>query len=335
MAHQDQLSRALRDLRISVTDRCNFRCIYCMPRESFSSDHHFLARSQLLSYEEIERVARIFVGLGVRKIRLTGGEPLVRRDLPRLVRLLADLRGLEDLALTTNGVLLGAQAAALREAGLRRVTVSLDSVDEETFRTLSASEIPLARVLEGIDIAIAEGLTPLKVNAVIRRGINDGEVEQLTRHFHGTGVTLRFIEYMDVGNTNHWASDDVVSADEILERVQRVFPIEAIAQPEAGRVAERFRYKDGGGEIGVIASVTRPFCSGCTRVRLSPEGQLFTCLFAAEGFDLRGPLRSGAGDERLRELIFARWASRHDRYSEQRQDGGDAGPKIEMSRIGG
>lgn len=331
----DQLSRLLRDLRISVTDRCNFRCIYCMPREAFGSDFKFLDRSMLLSYEEIRRLAAVFVGLGVRKIRLTGGEPLVRHGLPSLVRHLADLQGLEDLALTTNGALLAEQAEALCAAGLKRITVSLDSISPTTFRRLSDSRVSLDTILAGIDKAGELGLAPVKVNAVIRRGINESEVEEIARYFHGSGVTLRFIEFMDVGMTNRWALDDVVTAREILDRVGACFPIEPIEAAEEGRVAERWRYTDGGGEFGIIASVTRPFCSGCTRMRLSPEGQLYTCLFASGGFDLRQMLRGGATDEEICASIKALWAAREDRYSELRQDGGDSGTRVEMSRIGG
>ncbi len=331
----DHRSRLLRDLRISVTDRCNFRCVYCMPREAFGSDFEFLDRSMLLSYEEIRRLAAVFVGLGVRKIRLTGGEPLVRHGLPSLVRQLAALRGLEDLALTTNGALLAEQAEALCAAGLKRITVSLDSINPTTFRRLSDSKISLDTVLAGIDKAAALGLSPVKVNAVIRRGINESEVEEIARYFHGSGVTLRFIEFMDVGMTNRWVLDDVVTAREILDRVGACFPIEAIEVAEEGRVAERWRFTDGGGEFGIIASVTRPFCGGCTRMRLSPEGQLYTCLFASEGFDLRQMLRGGATDEEIRASIEALWAAREDRYSELRQNGGDSGTRVEMSRIGG
>ncbi len=335
MATFDQLSRPLRDLRVSVTDRCNFRCRYCMPREVFGREYRFLDRSEVLTYEEIERLVRIFVGLGVGKVRLTGGEPLIRRDLPVLVERLAAIDGLDDLTLTTNGVLLADRAAALEAAGLDRVTISLDSIEPASFRLISDSSIPVERVLEGIDAALAAGLAPVKVNVVLRRGINDDQILPMVRRFRGSGVVLRFIEYMDAGRSHGWELEQVVPAEEIIARIDQEFPLEAIEEPELGRVARRWRMKDGAGEVGVIASVSQPFCRGCTRARLSPEGRLYLCLFAGTGLDLRSPLRQGASDERLEALVRRCWAVRSDRYSELRsQDGGDE-PRVEMSHIGG
>ena len=332
----DTLARPIRDLRISVTDRCNFRCTYCMPKEVFGNDFAFLARSQLLSFEEIERLARLFVRAGAGKIRITGGEPLVRRDVERLVAMLSGLRenGLHDLTLTTNGSLLEAKAAALAEAGLDRITVSLDSLDDEVFQAMNDVRFPVARVLAGIEAAQAAGL-PVKVNMVVKRGANEHSIERMAEHFRGSGVVLRFIEYMDVGTTNGWRMDDVVGADELLERIGARWPLEPVAPRYAGEVANRYRYRDGGGEIGVIASVTRPFCGGCTRARLSAKGELYTCLFAAAGTDLRGPLREGADDGRLMELIGGIWQARRDRYSELRSAATAGRKRVEMSHIGG
>jgi cyclic pyranopterin phosphate synthase len=284
----DRLGRPVRDLRISVTDRCNFRCVYCMPKEVFGRDYEFLARTDLLSFEEIERVARAFAGLGVEKLRITGGEPLVRRDLEVLVEKLAGIPGL-DLALTTNGALLVQKAQALRDAGLRRITVSLDSLDDEVFRAMNDVDVPVERVLAGIDAAVAAGLEPVKVNVVVKRGLNEDGIVPLARAFRGTGVVLRFIEYMDVGHTNGWRLDDVVPAAEIVETIAAEFPLEPVASSYRGEVANRYRYADGAGEIGVIASVTQPFCGDCTRARLSADGKLYTCLFAVRGHDLRAP----------------------------------------------
>lgn len=331
----DTLSRPLRDLRISVTDRCNFRCRYCMPKEVFGREYRFLERSELLSYEEIEHLARVFIALGVTKIRLTGGEPLMRRDLPRLVARLARLDGLRDLSLTTNGVLLPGRAEQLAEAGLKRVTVSLDSLEEGNFRTISDAGVPVARVLAGIDAAAEAGLTPVKVNVVVRKDLNAHEIVPIARHFRGTGVIVRFIEYMDVGNSNRWRLGEVVPSAEVIERIARVFPLQPVGERMMGRVAERWRYEDGEGEVGVISSVSSPFCRGCTRARLSPEGRLYLCLFAGEGIDLRTPLREGAGQEELAGVIRGHWQGRRDRYSELRHEGGGEGPKIEMSHIGG
>jgi cyclic pyranopterin phosphate synthase len=328
----DVLQRPLRDLRISVTDRCNFRCVYCMPKEIFGRDYEFLPRAQLLDYEEIERLARAFVANGVRKIRITGGEPLVRRHVERLVAMLSALD--VDLTLTTNGTLLPQKAQALADAGLRRVTVSLDALDDDTFRAMNDVDIPVQRVLDGIDAAAAAGL-PVKVNAVVKRGLNQHGIVELARHFRGTGHVLRFIEYMDVGHTNGWHPDDVVSAEEILARIGDEFPLEPVEPSYRGEVAKRWRYVDGQGEIGVIASVTQPFCGDCTRARLSAEGQLYTCLFAVRGHDLRALVRSTADDAALEAAIAAIWSRRTDRYSELRTAKTADLPKIEMSYIGG
>ena len=330
---RDTLGRPLHDLRISVTDRCNFRCVYCMPREAFGHDHPFLPHSAVLSFEEIARLAGIFAGLGVEKIRLTGGEPLVRRDLPQLVRMLAALK--VDLTLTTNGSLLAKQARALKEAGLNRVTVSLDSLDDATFRAMNDADFPVARVLEAIDAAADAGLAPLKINMVVKRGVNDQQILGAARHWRGSGHILRFIEYMDVGSTNGWRMDDVVPSGEVLRRIAAEFPLEPIGANYAGEVAGRWRYRDGAGEIGVISSVTQAFCRDCSRMRLSTEGALYTCLFATAGHDLKARLRSGASDDQLRDEIAALWRSRGDRYSEIRTAETAKLNKIEMSYIGG
>jgi cyclic pyranopterin phosphate synthase len=293
----DTLGRPIRDLRISVTDRCNFRCVYCMPKEVFGREYRFLERRELLTFEEIDRLARAFVRQGVEKIRITGGEPLVRRDLERLVGMLSAIGGL-DLTLTTNGSLLAHKATALHAAGLGRVTVSLDSLDDEIFRAMNDVDFPVARVLEGIDAAAAAALTPVKVNMVVKRGVNDRSVLAMARRFHGTGHILRFIEYMDVGHTNGWRMDDVVPAAEILETINAELPLEPVDPNYPGEVARRWCYRDGGGEIGVIASVTQPFCGGCTRARLSAEGRLFTCLFAVRGHDLRAVPRTTSSTRR-------------------------------------
>ncbi len=335
MAVQDTLSRPLRDLRISVTDRCNFRCGYCMPRDVFGPGYQFLDRKELLTYEEIVRIARAFVGLGVRKIRLTGGEPLLRRDLPKLVSILSEIPGVEDLTLTTNGVLLTDQAGALKAAGLHRVTVSVDSLDDGVFKEMNDVGVPVAAVLSGIDAAAAAGLTPIKINVVVKRGVNDQTLVDLARHFRGTGHIVRFIEYMDVGNTNGWRMEDVVTAAEIVERIAAELPLEPVAPGYRGEVARRWQYRDGGGEIGVIASVTQPFCGDCTRARLSPEGKLYTCLFASTGHDLRRLVRGGGTDADLGGAIAAIWEKRADRYSEIRSGQPPGLPKVEMSYIGG
>src|SRR5215469_16681484 len=334
----DTLARPLRDLRISVTDRCQFRCTYCMPREVFGRDFVFMPRAQLLTFEELTRLARLFADLGVRKLRLTGGEPLLRRDLDKLVAMLAAVDGIQDIALTTNGALLAGRAGALAAAGLRRVTVSLDSLDDEVFMALNDAGFPVARVLEAIAAAAVAGLAPVKVNMVVRRGVNEQSILPLAAHFRHTGHVLRFIEYMDVGTTNGWRLDEVVPAAEIISLVGGQWPVEPLAPGCPGEVAARYRYRDGGGEIGVIASVTQPFCRGCTRARLSADGQLFTCLFAGAGHDLRGPLRAGASDQALREHIAAIWTRRADRYSERRTRQTSrikVSRKAEMSYVGG
>ncbi len=334
MTITDTLNRPLRDLRISVTDRCNFRCIYCMPKEIFGSDHPFLERSQILTFEEITRLARIFVGHGVRKIRLTGGEPLVRRDLHRLVAMLAEIPDL-DLTLTTNGSLLANQAQALKDAGLNRVSVSLDSLDDDTFKAMNDVDFPVKRVLDGMDAAAEAGLHPIKVNMVVKRGLNESSILPMARYFHEKGYILRFIEYMDVGNTNGWRMDDVIPAAEIIKRISAEMPLEPIDPNYRGEVAERWRYKDGNGEIGVIASVTQAFCRDCNRARLSAEGKLYTCLFAVKGHNLRDMLRSGATDEEISQSLAQTWGKRADRYSEIRSDRTISLPKVEMSHIGG
>jgi cyclic pyranopterin phosphate synthase len=328
----DRLGRPLETLRVSITDRCNFRCVYCMPKEVFGRDYAFLDRRELLSFEEIARVVGVFAELGVRTVRLTGGEPLVRRDVERLVAQLAAIPDLE-LALTTNGALLPQKAQALADAGLNRVTVSLDSVDDAQFRALNDVDFPVDRVLEGIDAAAAAGL-PVKVNAVVKRGANDDGVVGLAERFRGTGHVVRFIEYMDVGHTNGWRLDDVVPADEIVRRIGERWPLEPVGA-SADSTSLRFRYRDGAGEIGVIASVTKPFCGGCSRARLSAEGSLYTCLFAVRGHDLRTPLRAGATDDELVETLRGVWTKRTDRYSELRTSETASLPKVEMSYIGG
>ena len=326
----------MRDLRISVTDRCNFRCTYCMPREVFGHDFQFLRREQLLTFEEIVRLSRLAVGLGVEKIRITGGEPLLRRGVEELVAMLAELRadGLSDLTLTTNGSLLRAKAPALRAAGLDRVTVSLDSLDDGVFQAMNDVRFPVAKVLDGIDAAAEAGF-PVKVNMVVKRGANEHSILPMAERFRNTGHVLRFIEFMDVGTTNGWRLDDVVPAEEIISTIAAAWPLEPVAPNYPGEVASRRRYLDGAGEIGVIASVTRPFCGGCTRARLSAEGSLYTCLFAEHGTDLREPLRSGATDADLERLLGGLWRRRDDRYSEIRSAATTSRPKVEMSHIGG
>src|SRR3989475_3983410 len=333
-AGEDTLGRRLHDLRISVTDRCNFRCIYCMPRDVFGPDYAFLPKSELLSFEEIARLARVFKGHGVEKIRLTGGEPLLRRNLERLIEMLADIPGL-DLTLTTNGSVLSKKARALKAAGLNRVTVSLDSLDEAVFRRMNDADFPVSEVLNGIDAAAAAGLSPIKINMVVKRGANEDSVIPMARYFKGSGHIVRFIEYMDVGQTNGWRMDDVLPSAEIVRMIGEKMPLEPVEPNYAGEVAERWRYTDGSGEIGVISSVTQAFCRTCTRARLSTEGMLYTCLFATAGSDLRGLLRNGSSDERISDTIAAIWLQRGDRYSEIRSEHTSALPKIEMSYIGG
>jgi len=331
----DRLGRPLHDLRISVTDRCNFRCTYCMPKEVFGRDFQFLPHRQLLTFEEITRLSRVFLAHGVEKIRITGGEPLVRRDVEQLIAQLAPLPGLQDLTLTTNGSLLARKAQALKDAGLKRVTVSLDSLDDRVFKTMNDVDFPVERVLEGIAAAAAAGLAPIKVNMVVKRGVNDDSIVPMARHFHGTGHILRFIEFMDVGATNGWRLEDVVPADEIAHRINAALPLEPIAANYRGEVATRFRYLDGGGEIGIISSVTHPFCGACSRARLSAEGVLYTCLFAGGGHDFRALLRGGGSDEDLAATLRGVWTARSDRYSEIRTSATTAAPKVEMSHIGG
>lgn len=339
----DQRSRPLRDLRISVTDRCNFRCTYCMPREVFDGHYSFMPHSALLSFEEITRAARIFVRLGVEKIRLTGGEPLLRKDIEKLIAMLAQLRTPAgqplDISLTTNGTLLKRKARALKEAGLKRVTVSMDALDPVMFARMSDSTFSPQDVLEGIDAAAQAGLAPVKVNMVVRRGINDGQILSMAQRFRHSGHILRFIEYMDVGNTNGWNMPEVMPSQEVLDCIGKEHPLVAVSDTSMGRVARRWRYVDGAGEIGVISSVTEAFCGGCTRARLSPEGKMFSCLFASKGHDLRTALRDESiSDETLAGMWAGIWAKRSDNYSERRGQGGfppDSDQRIEMSYIGG
>jgi cyclic pyranopterin phosphate synthase len=330
----DTRGRRLHDLRISITDRCNFRCVYCMPKTVFGRDYPFLPRTELLSFEEIARLARIFAAHGVRKIRLTGGEPLLRRDTEQLVELLAAIPDLE-VTLTTNGSLLAQRARSLRDAGLSRVTVSLDALDEDIFQRVNDVSFPAAQVLEGIAAAEAAGLSPVKVNMVVKRGLNDTQILPMVEHFRGTGQILRFIEYMDVGSSNGWRMEEVVPSAEVIRHIDEMYPVEPVEPAYPGEVAERWRFRDGAGEIGVISSVTHAFCGGCTRVRLSTEGKLYTCLFAQQGHDLRQRLRDGASDAELSAAIADIWQSRNDRYSEIRAEQTHGQQKIEMSYIGG
>jgi len=334
MSLTDTLTRPLRDLRISVTDRCNFRCVYCMPKEVFGSDYQFLARAQILTFEEIARLVRIFVEHGVSKIRLTGGEPLVRRDLHLLVAMIADIPDL-DLTLTTNGSLLAKQAPLLKAAGLKRVTVSLDSLDNKIFKAMNDVDFPVEKVLEGMDAAAKVGLGPIKVNMVVKKGMNESSILPMARFFREKGYILRFIEYMDVGHTNGWRMDDVVSANEIIKRIHAEMPLEPLDPNYRGEVAGRWKYKDGSGEIGVIASVTQPFCRDCNRARLSAEGDLYTCLFAVNGYNLRNLIRGGATNDEISQAIVSVWNKRSDRYSELRSENTISLPKVEMSHIGG
>ena len=334
----DTMGRSMRDLRISVTDRCNFRCPYCMPAEIFGEAYEFLPREEILTFEEIARLTRLFSDFGVTKARITGGEPLLRTEVTELISQIADIEGIADITLTTNGYLLSQQAQALKDAGLHRITVSLDSVDDEVFKRMNGRGFGARRVLHAIQAAADVGLTPIKINAVIQRGVNDHTIVDLARHFKGTGHIVRFIEYMDVGNRNGWKLDEVVSADEIISRIDAEMPLEPAPGNYSGEVAERYLYRDGSGEIGVIASVSRPFCGACTRLRLSTDGQVFTCLFATRGTGLRDPMREGATDDDLREIISGLWTRRADRYSEERAA---ATPnisrpaKVEMYQIGG
>ena len=330
----DTRGRLLRDLRISVTDRCNFRCTYCMPKEVFGKDFQFLEREQLLSFGEIHRLVRLFRDHGVEKIRITGGEPLVRRKLERLIEMLAYWDDL-DLTLTTNGSLLKEKARDLRNAGLRRITVSLDSLDDTVFRAMNDVDFPVRKVLEGIEEAAAVGLLPLKINMVVKRGVNDHDVLPMARYFKDRGYILRFIEFMDVGATNGWKMEHVVPSRELVETINRELPIEPLEPNYEGEVAERWRYRDGSGEVGFISSVTHAFCRTCTRARLSAEGQLYTCLFATQGTDFRSPIRSGAADAEISNLITKVWSARSDRYSEVRTAETAKMRKVEMSYIGG
>lgn len=331
---EDARGRLMRDLRISVTDRCNFRCTYCMPKTVFGRDYPFLPRAEILSFDEIERVARIFAGLGVRKIRLTGGEPLLRRNIEHLIEMLAQIPEME-LTLTTNGSLLAKKAQALKAAGLHRVTVSLDALDDATFRSMNDVDFPVAEVLRGIDAAAEAGLQPVKVNMVVKRGVNDHAIVPMARYFHGSGHILRFIEYMDVGSSNGWKLDEVVPSAEVVRRIHAELPLECADPNYVGEVAERWRYCDGGGEVGVISSVTQAFCATCTRVRLSTDGSLYTCLFAQQGHDLRAQLRGGMSDEEIVAGLKAMWRVRNDNYSERRKANTPGLQKIEMSYIGG
>ncbi|MDR6385075.1 GTP 3',8-cyclase MoaA [Paraburkholderia caribensis] len=338
---RDTRSRPLRDLRISVTDRCNFRCIYCMPKEVFGKEYVFLPRHELLSFEEIERVARVFVGLGVEKIRLTGGEPLLRKDLEYLVERLATLRTPSgddvELTLTTNGSVLSRKAQSLRDSGLKRITVSLDSIDEAVVQRMNGVGFPAALVLEGIDAARRVGLAPVKVNMVVKRGVNDTQILPMAAHFRGTGVEVRFIEFMDVGASNGWNMESVVPSSEVIRRIDAIFPLIPTGRDKPSDTSVRVRYADGQGTVGVISSVSQPFCGDCTRLRLSADGRLFTCLFASRGLDIRTPMRNGDSDDVLRRLVAGLWRQRADRYSEQRgqMNALCSSQKVEMSFIGG
>ena len=334
----DTMGRSMRDLRISVTDRCNFRCPYCMPAEIFGEAYEFLPRGEILTFEEITRLTRLFSEFGVSKARITGGEPLLRTDLPELISQVTAIDGITDVTLTTNGYLLAQQAQGLKDAGLHRITVSLDSIDDEVFKQMNGRGFGARRVLHAIDSAAEVGLAPIKINAVVQRGVNDHTIVDLARHFKGTGHIVRFIEYMDVGNRNGWKLDEVFSAEEIIALIDAEMPLEPAPSNYSGEVAERYLYRDGSGEIGVIASVTRPFCGACTRLRLSTDGQIFTCLFATRGTSLRDPMRDGATDEELRNIITGIWTRRSDRYSEERFAATPDMPrpaKVEMYQIGG
>lgn len=335
----DTLDRPIRDLRVSVTDRCNFRCIYCMPREIFGSGYKFVPRNDLLKLEEIARITRLFAGHGVRKVRITGGEPMIRRNLERLIEMLRDIDGITDISMTTNASMLTLKRAqSLRAAGLSRINISLDAIDEQTFQRINDVDFPVAKVLEGIDNAHAAGFDAVKVNAVIRRGYNEHSILPLAQHFHGTGTVLRFIEFMDVGTTNKWNLEEVIPAAELVEIIDKEMPIESLQPNYSGEVAKRWRYSDGGGEVGFITSVTQSFCGDCSRARLSAVGKVYTCLFAATGQDLRGMLRAGASDEELSRLIGRIWSQREDRYSELRGQipvTAETPPRVEMSHIGG
>lgn len=331
----DTRNRRMRDLRISVTDRCNLRCTYCMPAEIFGPDYPFLPREEILDYEELARAARVFAPLGVRKVRITGGEPLLRRDLVDFVAMLRKIEGIDDIALTTNGIVLPKYASGLRQAGLSRVTVSLDSLDDETFAKINGRGVGVKPVLEGIEAAAEAGLGPVKINMVVQRGVNEQDVLPMAEHFRGTGHILRFIEFMDVGTTNGWRLDKVVPSREIVRTVDAAWALESLEPQYEGEVARRWKYRDGKGEIGLVSSVTNSFCGDCNRARLSARGELFTCLFASRGFDLRGELRSGKSDDEIREIVRAVWEKRDDRYSEIRGEDTRDFPRAEMSYLGG
>ena len=328
----------MRDLRISVTDRCNFRCPYCMPSEIYGEAYEFLPRAEILTFEELTRLIGIFAELGIEKLRVTGGEPLLRNDLPQLLGMLSSIDGIDDLTLTTNGYLLSQFAQPLKDAGLSRITISLDSLDDEVFKAMNGRGFTTDRVLESIEVASDVGLSPIKINCVVQKDVNDHTIVDLARHFKGTGHIVRYIEYMDVGNRNGWQSEHVVPAEEIITRIDSEMPLEPAESNYQGEVATRYRYKDGSGEIGVIASVTKPFCGNCTRVRLSTDGKIFTCLFASDGISLMEPMRAGASDDELRDTITGIWTARSDKYSEERAANPSepgAPRKIEMYQIGG
>jgi cyclic pyranopterin phosphate synthase len=334
-ALRDALHRPLRDLRVSVTDRCNFRCTYCMPAEIFGESYKFLPKQEVLSFEEIVRLTSIIVRLGAVKVRITGGEPLVREQIETLVGMLRQIEGVDDLTMTTNGFLLPQKAQALKDAGLERITVSLDSLDDAVFRKMNGNRSSVQKVLDGIAAAERAGLHPIKINTVVQRGVNEHTILDLAKWARDKGYILRFIEYMDVGNMNGWRKEEVFSAREIVETIDAVLPLEQIERSYKSEVAARYRYRDGGGEIGLIASVTLPFCGACSRMRLSPEGEIFTCLFATKGTDLRGPLRAGASDAALEQIVRQTWGDRIDRYSEVRFLDTPRDPKVEMYHIGG
>lgn len=331
----DKFERPLRDLRISVTDRCNFRCTYCMPEEIFGEKYQFLPRPQMLTFEEITRLVRIIVRLGAVKLRITGGEPLVRREIDRLIGMLSEIDGVEDLAMTTNAYFLPEKVDALKAAGVRRFTVSLDTLDDDIFRKMNGNRSSVQKVLDGIEAARQAGFAPIKINAVVQKGVNDHTIVDLARYFKERGDIVRFIEYMDVGNINGWKLDHVVSAKEIVERINTELPLEPIGENYYGEVAKRYRYQDGGGEIGLITSVSQPFCGACTRMRLSPEGEIFTCLFGTKGTSLRDPMRDGATDDEIEQIIRNTWGNRIDRYSELRTSMTKPREKVEMYHIGG
>lgn len=334
MTITDKLQRPLRDLRISVTDKCNFRCTYCMPKEIFGHTYHFLPKSELLTFEEIERLVKVFTRFGVRKVRLTGGEPLLRHNIETLVSMLHNIPGLE-LAMTTNASLLPKKANLLRQAGLNRVTISLDSLDDATFRQINDVDFPVEQVLEGLRAAENAGFHPIKINMVVKRGVNDKDILPMAEYFRGTGHILRFIEFMDVGTTNGWRMDDVFPAQEILKTIHKIYPLKPADPHYRGEVARRYLYQDGKGEIGIVASVTQPFCRDCTRIRLSAKGGIYTCLFGIQRLDLRNMLRQGASDDEIYEEIKSLWQVREDRYSEIRSSETSSLPKVEMSFIGG